>query len=253
MIGENLMARNLMTSDVRTVTVRDSLAKALALMEEGDFDQVPVMEGAKPVGLLTESDIRRALLDQKQEAPVGELASPLPALLTPETMLSEVLSALQAEEAVFVADDTGSLVGIITYWDVLVLGRPFLVLTEGELLLRQVVAAVYEQKYGPNWWGHVRDDLRERAEQEHRNDRGDQPATPEHMLGHTSLWALIEILREARPDIPEDRYEALHLMREYRNRTAHHYIMTPAEVTALIEHTEQVRDWLLKLRRSLES
>jgi CBS domain-containing protein len=52
-----------MTAAVETITTTTSLADAVALMERRRFKQVPVVQGAVLIGLLTRRDIIAALLD----------------------------------------------------------------------------------------------------------------------------------------------------------------------------------------------
>jgi acetoin utilization protein AcuB len=49
---------NLMTADPVTVTPRDTLAAAKAIMDAGRFRRVPVVDGNRLVGILTERDVR---------------------------------------------------------------------------------------------------------------------------------------------------------------------------------------------------
>jgi len=238
-----MYAADLMTRQVRTVPSDSDLAAAVRIMDEGGFHQVPVMEADRPIGLLTDHGVRRALLEGRTAASVGELASALPCLLGPEAPLSEVLLALQAADSLLIVAENGRLAGIITYWDVLRVARPSLLVAEVELLLRKVVAEAYSEQYGPDWWPHVRPDLRSRAEEEHRRDAREGNSA-EHMLGHTSFWSLIEIFKEIRPDVPDDRIQSFHKVREWRNQVAHLYLMSEAEVTALVRDCLAMRDFL---------
>jgi CBS domain-containing protein len=246
-LKNKLTAGDIMTSSVQTVAAGESLVAAMAIMDRDGFSQVPVMEGAKPVALLTETDVRRALAAGRQDRPVADLASPLPETVEPQARLSSVLELVQQQEVVLVVTADGDLAGIITYWDVIVLARPALMVKEVELILRRVVAAAYAAKYGPDWWPQVPADLRQQAEQEHRSDEDTAPATPEHMLGHTSLWALIEIFRKVRPDLGDDRFQLLHQVRQFRNKVAHLYVLTDAEQRRLTALCREVGGWLVTL------
>ncbi len=239
-----MYAADLMTRQVRTTPATADLSDALRIMDEGGYRQVPVMEGERPVRLLTERDVRRALVDGRSHVPVGELASPLPCLLQPKAPLSEVLESLQTDASLLIVGEGGRLVGIITYWDVLRVARPSLLVAEVELLLRKVVSEAYSEKYGPDWWPHVRQDLRSRAEEEHDRDAAEGENSSEHMLGHTSFWSLIEIYRAIRPDVPEDRIQSFHRVRQWRNQVAHLYLMSESELAALVRDCLAMRDYL---------
>jgi acetoin utilization protein AcuB len=49
---------NAMTLNPVTVSSRDTLATAKSLMDAGGFRRLPVVDGGKLVGILTERDIR---------------------------------------------------------------------------------------------------------------------------------------------------------------------------------------------------
>ncbi len=248
-VVDKLKARALMTRCVKTVRIDSSFDEALEIMSMEGFSQLPVMDGTKPVALLTEADLRRALLENRRDRPVGELASPLPTSLSPEARLSVVLQALEGHESILVISPRGRLRGIITYWDVLVLSRPYLFVTESELLLRQVVSKAFTKAYGPDWWDQVPDDIRRTAEEEHRHDDGEQ-ATPEHMLGHTSFYQLIKCYQHVWPEIPAQWVDNLHQVRMLRNRVAHHYRIDTAEERELIRRCSELRDWLEAMLKS---
>lgn len=239
-----MSAADLMTRQVRSVSVESSLAEAMRIMDEGGYDQVPVLEGDRPVKLLTERDARVALRDALSGRPVGELASALPCLLSPDAPLSEVLMGLQERSSLLILD-ADRLVGIITYWDVLQVSRPHLLVAEVELLLRRKVSEAYRERYGPDWWGKVDEDIRRRAQEEHqREGREAGDNSPEHMLGHTSFYSLIEAYHHIHPEVGEERIQAFHKVRVWRNRVAHLYLLTEQELARLIKETLAMRDYL---------
>jgi CBS domain-containing protein len=241
-----LTARDLMTADVVTVPAGSSLAEAIAIMDRHGYSQLPVMRDGKPEALLTEADIRRALLENQTEQTVDRAASALPAAVEPRARLSHVLALLQEQETVLVIDTEGGLAGIVTYWDILVTAQPALLVQEVELILRRVVSSMYQEKYGADWWDQIPKDLRQRAEEEHKADR-DEAATPEHMLGHTSLWSLIEIFRHIRPNIDDHQFDRLHRIRELRNMVAHLYVLSAEELREIRQICPAAGDWLISL------
>lgn len=241
-----LTARDLMTADVVTVEAGSSLADAIATMDRLGYSQLPVMRGGKPEAMLTEADVRRALLDGRTDQAADQAASPLPATVEPTARLSHVLSLLQEQDTVLVINPDGDLAGIVTYWDILVTAQPALMVQEVELILRRVVAAMYQEKHGPDWWEQIPKELRQRAEEEHKADR-DEAATPEHMLGHTSLWSLIEIFRHVRPNLGDHQFERLHRIRELRNMVAHLYVLSPEELQEVRQLCPAAGDWLISL------
>lgn len=238
-----LTAREIMTPDVVTVDADSDLSAAIGVMDSMGYSQLPVMQHGKPVALLTESDVRRALARGQGHLPVADLASPLPRTAGPETRLSGVLQLLQADETILVMEGE-TLVGIVTYWDLLVLSQPALMVQEVELILRRVIVVLSEAKFGPDWWERLPKNLRDRAEEEHQADR-EEGSAPEHMLGHTSLWTVIEIFRFLRPDLANHHFDRLHRVRTLRNMVAHLYVLTDEEQAEIRSLCPEVGDWLV--------
>lgn len=58
---ENLRVRDVMTWDVVTIDPEAPLAQAAAIMVEGRFGSLPVVDGGRLVGIVTERDALRAL------------------------------------------------------------------------------------------------------------------------------------------------------------------------------------------------
>lgn len=58
---ESLRVRDVMTWDAVTTHAEAPLAQAAAVMFEGRFGSLPVLEGGKLVGIVTERDVLRAL------------------------------------------------------------------------------------------------------------------------------------------------------------------------------------------------
>jgi CBS domain-containing protein len=57
-----------MSVDPVTVEPKDSLQKVVELLRRRDIRSVPVVESGKLVGMLTETDLLCAFVDQNQEA-----------------------------------------------------------------------------------------------------------------------------------------------------------------------------------------
>jgi acetoin utilization protein AcuB len=128
-----------MTSKLITVAPQDSLAKAKALMDSGNFRHLPVLEDGKLIGILSDRDIQRhsGYLDSTR---VDAVMTSDPVTITATTTVEEAARLMLRLKisAVPVVDD-GTPVGILSTSDIL---RAFLDAErthEQEELLRQAV------------------------------------------------------------------------------------------------------------------
>jgi IMP dehydrogenase len=102
------------------VTVRPAqlLREALEVMREHDISGVPVVEGERPVGILTARDIR---FEQNLEQPVRALMTKELVTVPPGVTVDEAKRLLHKHriEKLLVVDAEGKLVGLITIKDIL--------------------------------------------------------------------------------------------------------------------------------------
>ena len=129
-----MTAGELMTADPSTVSPKISIAEAWDLMRELNVRHLPVVEGARLVGMLSDRDlgvldVSRLLsaegadgLRRRLSQPVIQVMSSDIVAAEPETEMSELIE-LFIEEKVgalpVVTHDTRQLVGIVSYVDVL--------------------------------------------------------------------------------------------------------------------------------------
>jgi len=77
-----------MNCDVLTVPLTASLEEAAALIKEHDIRHLPVVEGGKLIGLVTEGEIRGAIFPAMlEDIQVKDLMIQDPITVTPETLL----------------------------------------------------------------------------------------------------------------------------------------------------------------------
>src|SRR5580700_698454 len=102
------------------VTARpaQSLRAALEVMRGHDISGVPVVEGERPVGILTARDIR---FEQNLDQPVSALMTRKLVTVPPGVSVDEAKRLLHKHriEKLLVVDSSGSLVGLITIKDIL--------------------------------------------------------------------------------------------------------------------------------------
>jgi CBS domain-containing protein len=124
----------LMTSNPVTVTPEASVAEVWDLMRERDIRHVPVVDGGTVVGMVSDRDLAsfdlgRVLTSEGADAVRRELAMPVANLMSadviavePETDIAEVIDALLEHRIgalPVVRAETGELIGIVSYVDVL--------------------------------------------------------------------------------------------------------------------------------------
>lgn len=104
-----------MITDFRTLSPRDSLAKAVELILSGFQQDFPVLEDERLVGVLTRSDLLRALAQRGQEALVGEVMRRQFETADPFEMLENAFARLQTCNCHSLpVMRSGQLVGIVT-------------------------------------------------------------------------------------------------------------------------------------------
>ncbi|HUM16357.1 MAG TPA: CBS domain-containing protein [Candidatus Nitrosotalea sp.] len=129
-----MIARDLMTPDVATVTPKTSIAEVWDLMREADIRHVPVVEGASLVGMLSDRDLARLdlvrvlnvqgvdALQQALATPVLSVMQPDVIFVEPDAEAIEVIDLLidhKIGALPVVETGTRSVIGIISYVDVL--------------------------------------------------------------------------------------------------------------------------------------
>ncbi len=114
--------RQLMTAEVVTVEPSETVATALRRMIDHDIGAVVVVEGDVPVGVFTERDVTRRVLDDPDllGRPVGSVMSAPVVTTEPDTevvFVFETMNRRQLRRLPVVED--GRLVGILTERDLL--------------------------------------------------------------------------------------------------------------------------------------
>jgi CBS domain-containing protein len=115
--------RDAMTNSPRTVTRDSTVAEAARLMRDEDTGIVPIVEGDRLLGVVTDRDIAMQIVAEGKDAQsttVEEIASKNLVTVDPEQSLDEALR-LMAEHQVRrlpVTEEDGRLVGIVSQADI---------------------------------------------------------------------------------------------------------------------------------------
>ncbi len=100
-----------------TITPNESISDALDLMQSNRISGVPVVEGEKLVGIITNRDLR---FETNMEKKVGDLMTKKLVTVKENFPMDEAKSLMHAHriEKLLVVDDNGGLVGLITTRDI---------------------------------------------------------------------------------------------------------------------------------------
>lgn len=136
-----IYVKDIMTTNLKTVHPRISAKKAAEIMSRNRIGSLIVMDKGRPVGIITEGDISRAVARgvNLSTCPIRDLMSKNLVTIGPEARVEEA-AKLMAEARVkkLPVVDEGKLIGIVTQTDI--------VATTFDLVtaLKEMVAARYK-------------------------------------------------------------------------------------------------------------
>jgi CBS domain-containing protein len=115
--------REVMTDRPRCVTPETPLSEAARLMKSDDVGSLPILEGERLAGIVTDRDIvLQAVAEEKDPRgmPVREVASRELVTIGPEEDLSEALRLMASHQVrrIPVVDEDSRLVGIVAQADI---------------------------------------------------------------------------------------------------------------------------------------
>lgn len=108
----------IMTREVITTTLKEKIRNVSEIMVRYGFSQLPVVDGNKVVGMVTEEGIVKNLSPNIAEEPVEKIIEPPLPTVSEDTDISVVRPLLEMHPGVLVTRK-GELVGIITRSDLL--------------------------------------------------------------------------------------------------------------------------------------
>jgi acetoin utilization protein AcuB len=113
-----MIVKKWMTKDTITVGPHNTAIKALILLNENNIKRLPVIEGGKLVGIVTEQDLKRTSFPS-ETLRVGDVMTPNPVTVRWDRTISEVAEILLKNNisGVPVTGDQGELLGTITKGD----------------------------------------------------------------------------------------------------------------------------------------
>jgi predicted transcriptional regulator len=115
----DMTCSEVMTPNPKTIDARDPASRAVDIMLEHSYSQIPVLRGNIIVGLLTEYDIIRDLHHDLSQLSVQAVLSPeSPPVVSETTRVTDVVPLFETHQAILVQTQ-GRLSGIITRADLL--------------------------------------------------------------------------------------------------------------------------------------
>lgn len=123
MASNNQHVRDIMTPNPASVSEKDSVRDAARIMKDQDTGIVPVCEGRKVIGLITDRDIVVRLIAEgkdAQNARVDEVMTKQVRSVQEDATVSEVLTLMTGAEIrrVPVVNRNDELVGIVSIGDI---------------------------------------------------------------------------------------------------------------------------------------
>jgi acetoin utilization protein AcuB len=131
----------MMTRQPVTMDITGTVQEAADLMFAADVRHIPVVEHGTLVGMISDRDVRSYMLprserifqaDEERARLAESISAVMPSevmTIRPDTPMAELLDIMLAEKIGAVpvlAPDTGELIGMVSYIDVLRAVRPFL-------------------------------------------------------------------------------------------------------------------------------
>lgn len=119
---QRMRVSEIMTKNVRTATRDTSLREVAAIMRDGDMGAVPIVDGSKLIGIVTDRDIVvRAVCEAKAaDSPVGETMTSELFTVGPDDFVFEAVRLMGDKQVrrIPVVNNDGSLAGILAIADV---------------------------------------------------------------------------------------------------------------------------------------
>ena len=141
-----MRCREIMTKDVQAASPTMTLREVAVLMRDGDMGSVPVVDGGRLIGIVTDRDIVvRALAEGKSaDTPVGAAMTSEIVTVGPEDFVFEAIRLMGDKQVrrMPVVDSGGKLIGIIAMADIALE-------TEDE---REIAETLEEISSGAGFW-----------------------------------------------------------------------------------------------------
>lgn len=130
---KNIIVDSILTSDIDTVQKGQSLSEVARLFREKNFQHVPVLEGRRPVGMISQNDVMRLIYDADHtdsraiDHMLDDMFSVEDVMTKDLTLLALGAPVREAAEtllehnqhSVIIVDTIGDIAGIVTSSDLI--------------------------------------------------------------------------------------------------------------------------------------
>jgi CBS domain-containing protein len=121
-VASVVLVRDVMSKDIKVVRPDTSVREVVATMNKFDIGSIIVVQGGRPVGIITERDILKRLVGQSltPETLTARQIMTSPVVTISETASIEEAAKLMAKKKVkrLPVMSNGELVGILTFTDI---------------------------------------------------------------------------------------------------------------------------------------
>ncbi len=116
------VASDVMRRSPRTCSPQSTVIEAVLIFKDEDCGLVPIVDGGKPVGVVTDRDVALGLANvpDLEARAVSEIMSTKPIVIPPDMPLVDVAGvfAMEGVRRLLVVDGDGMLIGVISWSDV---------------------------------------------------------------------------------------------------------------------------------------
>ncbi|MBI2558485.1 CBS domain-containing protein [Candidatus Woesearchaeota archaeon] len=130
---------SMMTKDVITIQAGSGILEAARLIASKSVSSLVVIDGSKPIAIVSENDIIRGVVSKKSK--VREIMSTEFNIVLPSTKFSEIIKTLK-EKGIkrFPVVENEKLVGLVTETDVIEATRDF---TRFHQIVQEIILAIF--------------------------------------------------------------------------------------------------------------
>lgn len=118
----SMKAGDICSRSVISVQKDERLSKAIDMMRKNSISQIPVLDGSKVVGILTEDNLARLMIEKDEvelkNIPVSQVMEAPPPLVDVSTPAKALVPLVRFAKSILVSEK-GNVIGIVTITDTL--------------------------------------------------------------------------------------------------------------------------------------